>query len=73
MVDDRMKRGYCRGCGERVEITVPPDGHDRAVHGKHGPNGECLDCPQRVLCGPVDPDPDDETADDNGDSMRCSC
>jgi hypothetical protein len=49
-------KGFCRSCGERVYIDVPPDGHTRAAHAPDC-DGNCKGgCPVPVLCGPVDAD-----------------
>lgn len=52
-----MRTGLCRGCGERVKVDAPPNGHTGMDHDPSC-NGNCKYCPVLVLCGPVELDPD---------------
>lgn len=55
-----MIRGHCQGCGQRVTIDVPPDGHVVPEHasGCSPEYGCAAGCPEPNLCGPVEPDRD---------------
>lgn len=54
------ERGYCRGCGQRVSVDVPPDGHTRAVPIPSSSGPAWAGALEPMLCGPVDCDPEDE-------------
>lgn len=61
-----ISRGKCAGCGEEVEIDVPPNGHTRAEHdapSTHDEHGGCRTCPVAVLCGPVTAETDSKPGD----------
>lgn len=54
---EKKASGMCQGCGQRVEIDVPPNGHARTDHSPRCDGYTCApDCPVQVLCGPVEPD-----------------